>query len=232
MPPLLRWRKQSLTFEPIAGLPGFRRLPSGAVSGGDFILTGLQPASAQQSRLRDTVVANPCQAVFGRTSWPVGRIPVAVFTDYNCPYCPVLSDMVIDLVQQGAPVDIAWHDLPVLGPRSDAAARAAIAAGRQGQYLPVHQRLMRGVLRPGPAALTDLAESFGLDAQRFLRDVQSAETTQKIEQARAVAAVFGIAGTPAILVGRSLSIGRIERDALNRLIALEVQAAGPICDTV
>ncbi|MFD3188794.1 DsbA family protein [Sedimentitalea sp. HM32M-2] len=229
VPPLLRWRKRSLTFEPIAGLPGFRRLPSGTVSGGDFILTGLQPASAQQSRLRDGVVANPCLAAFGRTDWPAGRTPVAVFTDYNCPYCPVLSGMVIDLLHRGAPIDVTWHDLPVLGPRSEDAARAAIAAARQGQYLPVHQHLMRGVLRPGPAALTGLAESFGLDPQRFLHDAQSVETAHRIEQARAVAAVFGIAGTPAILVGRSLSIGRIEPDRLDRLIALEAQASGAVC---
>jgi hypothetical protein len=94
LPPYLRRRAGIFEFEPIPGLPGFRRLPTGAVSGGsgsDFILTGLTPTSPQQADLRRKVAQDPCKAVFGAKGWAAGDLPVAVFTDYNCPYCPTLS---------------------------------------------------------------------------------------------------------------------------------------------
>lgn len=224
LPPVLRRRGRSFDFEPLPGLPGFRRLQSGAISGGsggDFILTGLHPASARQTELRQQVVQAPCQAVFDRIDGSEDRLPVAVFTDYNCPYCPDLSGIVVDLIETGAPIAVTWHDLPVLGPRSEAAARAAIAAGAQGQYLPVHQRLMRGVLRPGDASLVRLATDFGMDPDRFLRDVTGPATENRLERSAAVAAVFGIIGTPSLLVGRTLVVGEITRDELLRLIELE-----------
>ncbi len=225
LPPVLRRRgRRSFDFEPIPGLPGFRRLPIGAISGGaggDFILTGLQPADPRQAELRRQVAADPCRAVFGRAGRPDDRLPVAVFTDYNCTYCPQLSKEVLALLRTDAPIAVSWHDLPILGPRSVAAARAAIAAEAQGQYLPVHENLMQNLLRPGPVALRQLAEAHGMDAERFRRDVDSASTDSRLRQAAAIAAVFGIIGTPSVLIGRTLVVGEISRDDLLRLIDLE-----------
>lgn len=232
LPPLLRRRGEPFAFEPIPGLPGFRRLPTGSISGGsggDFILTGMSPATPRQTALRRAVAADPCGAVFGADGWPEGDLPVAVFTDYNCPYCPTLSALVIDLIDSGAPIAVTWHDLPILGPRSQAAARAAIAAGQQGQYLPVHDRLMQSVLRPGPAALRQLADQFGLDPDRLQDDASSPATETRLEQSAAIAAVFGIVGTPAILVGSTLVVGDISRDDLSRLIELERAAPFAAC---
>ncbi len=232
LPPILRRRGRGFDFEPIPGVPGFRRLRAGAVSGGaggDFILTGLQPADPRQAELRRQVAKDVCRAVFGAAGWPSGDLPLAVFTDYNCPYCPGVSGLVLDLVDAGAPVAVTWHDLPILGPRSTAAARVAIAAGRQGRYLPVHERLMQGVLRPGPAALRQLAEEFGLDPARLQRDADSPSTRDQLQRSAAIAAVFGIIGTPALLVGRTLVAGDIDRDDLLRLIDLERADPFPGC---
>lgn len=207
---------------PISGLPGFRRLSTGGgVSGVETVFIGLDPVSAEQKALRAEVAAFPCKAVYGPEGWTPDALPVAVFTDYNCPYCPILSKLVIDLENEGAPIRVIWHDLPVLGPASERAARAAVAAERQGAYLPVHRQLMHSVLRPGPVALTNLAEQFGMDSQEFIRDAASAEVELEIQKAKAIAAVFGIVGTPSVLVGRTLVVGNIDRRGLQRLIDLE-----------
>ncbi len=221
IPPILRHRGQTFEFQRIPGLRGFRRLPAAVSSGADLVLTGLEAPTALQQRLRKQVTEQPCQAVFETVEWPEDRVPVAVFTDYNCPYCPVLSEHVIKLTRENAPIDVVWHDLPVLGPRSEAAAKAALAAAAQGKYLPVHQHLMQSVLRPGSEQLVKLARAFDMDENKFLRDIDGPAVAQKIEHTRAIAAVFGIVGTPATLVGRTLVIGKINKRNLKQLISIE-----------
>lgn len=221
VPRLIGLFRPEFTFEPIPNLPGFRRIAGGSLSGAQTVFAGIDPATEQDARLWQEVAKDPCRAAFGPGAWTGGTVPVAVFTDYNCPYCPTLSGIVMDLIAASAPISVTWHELPVLGPRSTAAARAAIAARTQGQYLPVHKDLMRSVLPPGPAPLRALADRFGMDPVQFRHDESSSETTQNIDRSNAVAAVFGIMGTPSLLVGRTLVIGKIDRDRLESLIAVE-----------
>ncbi|MEY8829600.1 DsbA family protein [Sedimentitalea sp. XS_ASV28] len=221
LPRLANLFRPEFTFEPIPGLPGFRRISGQAQSSAPPVFSGIEPVDARDIQRRRDVASDPCGAAFGSQRWPDGHVPVAVFTDYNCPYCPALSAIVIDLITSGAPVSVTWHDLPVLGPRSEAAARAAIAADAQGRYLPVHEHLMRAVLRPGSQALRSLAERFDLDADRFLRDEAGPETRERLAHSDAVAKSFGIFGTPSMLVGRTLVIGQIDRDRFESLIAIE-----------
>lgn len=213
-------------FEPIAGLDGFRQIPFGSASGGaGAALVGLTLPGADQHRRHDAIRANPKAALFG-TSPAAGLLPVAVFTDYYCPFCPVLSDLITRLEAEGVGISIRFHDLPVLGPNSHAAARAALAAGRQGKYRPVHHHLMRSRLRPGPASLRSLAQRFELDPDQFLRDVQSDWVDSQIARSAAIAAVFGMIGTPAMVVGRTMVIGEITESRLRALIRLEQSEAG------
>ncbi|MDK3071638.1 DsbA family protein [Sedimentitalea sp. JM2-8] len=221
LPRLAALRDPGFSFQPIPGLEGFRRIDGGGFSRTSDVFAGLVPAAPQQQDLRDWAARNPCIAAFGPEGWTEDKLPVAVFTDYNCPFCPRLSDMVISLADAGLPIRPVWHDLPVLGQRSEAAARVAVAAARQGQYLPVHAYLMRTVLRPGPEPVAALAARFGMDAARLLRDAQGESVERQLAETKAIAAVLGIVGTPAVLVGRTLAIGEIDRSDLERLIDLE-----------
>lgn len=230
LPRLAALRDPGFAFQPIPGLSGFRRIDGSGVSRSSDVFTGLDPVAQEQQGLRDWAARNPCIAAFGPDGWTDDMLPVAVFTDYNCPYCPRLSDMVIALQEAGIAIRPVWHDLPVLGPRSQAAARVAVASARQGQYLPVHTYLMRTVLRPGPGPVSDLAAEFGLDAVRLLRDAESDSVERQLAETKAIAAVLGIVGTPAVLVGRTLAIGEIDRKDLERLIALELNTPFDGCE--
>ncbi|MDU9004136.1 DsbA family protein [Sedimentitalea todarodis] len=223
--------RPEFTFEPIPGLPGFRSIAGGSMSSAQAVFAGIDPMTEQDARLRQEVAKDPCLAAFGPQPWAGGTVPIAVFTDYNCPYCPTLSGIIMVLIETGAPISVTWHEMPVLGPRSMAAARAAIAARAQGQYLPVHEHLMRSVLPPGPASLRALADRFDIEPAQFQRDGSSRETTQAIDRSSAVAAAFGIIGTPALLVGRTLVVGKIARNRLEKLIAVEQTDADPPCGT-
>ncbi|MHA6264201.1 DsbA family protein [Arenibacterium sp. CAU 1754] len=231
-PRAARLFKPPFDFEPIPGLPGFRRLTGGPLSAaGDVFLAGIDILPPERIERRNSIAAAPCAAAFGTAAEFGDALPVAVFTDYRCPYCPALSALILSEAENGTPIHPVWHDLPLLGPRSDAAARLAIAAGKQGQYVPAHRHLMQRAVPPSLAGAQAVAEALDLDAGRLAEDASGAETTTRIETTRDIAAVFGIIGTPATLIGRTLVIGRIERAEFRRLVTLERQAAvgSPMC---
>ena len=218
-----RWlnRPPELAFEPVEGLPGFRRAEAGAISGGFDPFIGLDtrepPPPIHASRV--------CSVLFRETR--PGTVPVASFSDYNCPHCRVVTP---DLARRhrAGEITVTWHELPLLGPASEAAARAAVAADLQGAYPAFHERLMRARVVPTPEYLERLADHNGIDGSRLIRDVASDRVTRRLEETRALANWFGVFGTPALVLGRSAVIGAVDADRLSRLLSDEA-ARPPDC---
>ncbi len=212
-----------LDFEPMDAPAGFRRLAGGAVSGGPDPLAGLSADGAGAAPGGEAL----CPALFGE-GVPPGAVPVASFSDYNCPYCRVLTERLARL-EDDLGLAVRWHELPLLGQASVDAARGALAAARQGGYAPFHERLMKTAFRPTPAYLSEVAKSVGIDPERMVADMHSASVTDELAQSRRLAAAFGIAGTPALVVGRTLVVGEIDARTLRRLVAAERAAGGGPC---
>ena len=219
IPPLLRRRATNFEFTPLNGFPGFRRITGGTVSSVPDFLVGLNEVGTPPPRADRS--ANPCSALFGAKSWSGAEVPVAFFSDYNCPYCATLEKRLVALVKDGAPIRIIWHEFPLLGPSSVWAAQVALAAGLQGAYAPVHEELMQRVLRPGPSGLRDLAARHGIDADQLLRDAQGEVVARKLDRSIALGHALGIPGTPGTVIGRTLVIGAIKPRDLEQLIEME-----------
>lgn len=124
-------------------------------------------------------------------------------------------------------VKIAWHEWPILGDVSEEAARAALAARRQGAYRAFHARLMRTSFVPTRGYLRSLSDQLGVDGDRLLQDMKSAEIEREISDTRALATLFRFPGTPGLIVGRTAVIGAISKAQLRGLIARE-KADGPV----
>ncbi|QJF53018.1 DsbA family protein [Roseobacter ponti] len=226
LPPVLRRWPDDFDFKPLNGFPGFRRLASGAVTGGIDIFAGL----GDDSRLAAaTPPGDPCAALFGDPPVPDAALPVAVFSDVNCPNCRDLEDRLLILRDSGAGIRLIWHPLPLLGPSSVRAARAVIAAGLQGAQEAAHRYTMQRALPPGPSALRLMAETLGLNEKQFLRDVQSGQVTLLLEESLSLGRALGIPGTPGMVVGRTLVIGAMRQPDLARLIRLEQDTAMRVC---
>lgn len=220
MPPAIRHlRAPALTYAPLPGLPGFRKLSGGAVSGGDPLLIGVgeDPQSASPGEV--------CAHLFDDTT-PDGAVPIAYFSDARCVYCRVLSPLLHEIAET-EPVSITWHDLPLLGETSRRAARAAVAARRQGAYRTFHDRLMGTPFVPNNAYLRQLAQDAGIDPDRLLRDMASDPVETHLDRTARIARAFGFYGTPALVVGRTAILGTVERRQLRRLIAAETTSSDP-----
>ena len=88
---------------------------------------------------RTDLLSDPTSPVGGN---PVGDITVVEFFDYNCGYCKKAAPALKTLMAKDANVRVVYKEFAILGPQSVAAAKAALAAQRQGKYVEFHQGLM------------------------------------------------------------------------------------------
>lgn len=220
VPPVIRrLRAPELTYHPLPGLPGFRKLSGGDVSGGDPMLIGLDdgPATATGDEI--------CAHLF-RAGTPPDAVPIAYFSDARCIYCRVMSPLLHEIAET-EPVRITWHELPLLGETSRRAAQASVAARAQGAYRTFHDRLMGTPIVPNDAYLRRIAADAGIDADQLLRDMASDGVADDLARTARIARAFGFYGTPALVVGRTAILGSVSRHQLRRLIAAERDSADP-----
>lgn len=141
------------------------------------------------------------------------------FFDYRCGFCKRVLGDVMALAEADSRLRIVFKEFPILGPLSVVAARASLAADRQGNWAEFHVALMSA-----PGALTedrimDIAAGTGLDIARLRVDMESAAVTAVIERNRALAAVLGVNGTPAFLVKNAIQPGAASREDLAAMVA-------------
>ncbi|MFX0546512.1 DsbA family protein [Roseovarius sp. S1116L3] len=219
-PGVRRLIEAPFNFKPVTGLEGFRRLNGGDVTSANFATIGLD--SSETTGISPALV---CQNLFLEKP-QAGQVPVAYFSDSRCAYCRVLSPLLHEL-QQTEPIAITWHELPLFGQTSQRAAMAAQAAQRQGAYWTFHDRLMGTPFVANDAYLRQLALDAGIDADKLLRDMTSAEVTNQIEMSKALAGAFGFVGTPAMVIGRTAILGVVDERTIRRLVQDELNATEP-----
>ncbi|SDI18330.1 Thioredoxin [Bradyrhizobium sp. Rc2d] len=104
---------------------------------------GEQAANEAQAALKahaDEVFHDPSSPVGGN---PDGNATVAEFFDYNCPYCRMMAPLMEQAESADPQLRIVYKEFPVLGPNSVFAAKAALAANKQGKYVAFHRALYR-----------------------------------------------------------------------------------------
>src|SRR4051794_39894804 len=139
-----------LEFRARAFPEGFRTLVLASGSSPFDPFVGLSQSTVRENPPRPDT-QQICEGLFHDRGTPaIGRLesPVrlASFLDYRCPYCRKLADIMSKL--RDGDVRIFYKEWPILGEGSVLAARAALAAERQGQYLAFHLRLMNSRLIP------------------------------------------------------------------------------------
>lgn len=214
-------------------LPPFRRLEEqGQTSGATSALIGLDtpPANAAQRRARaDALRADLCTALFG-PALPTEIVPIAYFSEFRCPYCRALErDLDTLLAEDTSPFRLIQHELPIFGPASELAARASVAAARQGMQQELRRRFMRTPLVAEPASVLRVAADIGLDVDQLVRDMASPEVQAELDRTRALADIFGFIGTPGLVIGRTVLNGAIPYVLLRRIAEDEKTRQTPVC---
>ena len=173
-------------------------------------------ARAGIARNRAALVATATDPVRGN---PQGAITVVEFFDARCPYCKRMVPALAELLRRNRDVRLVQKDLPILGPNSQLASRAMLAAQRQGKYAEYHDALLSTREDLTEPVLKREAEKLGLNWARIRADMELPEIRQRLDANLALARDIGIDGTPAFVVGDRLVPGALDLAALEQLVA-------------
>src|SRR6185503_4093960 len=146
-----------------------------------------------------------------------GDVSVVVFYDYFCGYCRKSLPSLQSLVAKDSSVRIVYKELPILGPQSISAAKAALAAQKQGKFSEFHRALLESDSASDDAIKT-VSDKLGLDYARLQKDMSDPAIDAMIERNHKLATALGIEGTPAYLVGSQIVPGAIDADSLARMV--------------
>ena len=128
---------------------------------------------------------------------------VVGYQDFLCPYCRRLRPIFRRLRETlGDRLVYVYRPFPIerANPGAELAARAAEAAGRQGKFFEMHDRLFDRDLPIGRPELVESARELGLDMDRFVRDLDSDDVRARVEADVADARDNGVSGTPTLFV--------------------------------
>jgi len=171
-------------------------------------------SEAIESR-RDQLLNDPASPTRGD---PGADVTIVEFLDYRCGFCRKAYPELEALLARDPNVRIVYKDFPILGPDSVVAARAAIAAARQGRYHDLHDTFYT-VEGPLPEArVLRLAEEIGLDMEQLERDMYAPETDAIIERNKALANGLNIRGTPTFVIGDRMIPGYVDGARLAEII--------------
>jgi protein-disulfide isomerase len=201
----------------------------------EVLLDALQTAEAKanretRERAQATLVAQRHE-IFDDPATPVGGNPsgdvsLVEFFDYQCPYCKEVQPSLEALLRHDKQLRFVFKEFPVLGPASVTAARAALAARKQGKYAAFHDAMMAVKGRIDDAAVFKTAASVGLDIDHLKRDMKDPAIDAALNRNISLAETLDIRGTPGFVVGKTIVAGAISLDDLQKLIAEVRKKAG------
>ncbi|MEC7794395.1 MAG: DsbA family protein [Pseudomonadota bacterium] len=164
---------------------------------------------------RNLIENDPNAPVLGN---PDGDVTVVEFFDYNCPYCRRVKPEVQALLDADPNVRLVYREWPILGDGSVFAARAALAARKQGKYDAFHWAMMANKGRAEEASVMRIAEQVGLDLEQLRADMQAPEVQQHIATSMQLSQALGFSGTPSFVIGEALLPGFVETAQLKELV--------------
>jgi protein-disulfide isomerase len=159
---------------------------------------------------------------------PEALVTLVEFSDYQCPFCRQAHATVTQVEKKYAgKLRVVMKQFPLtsLHPMARPAALAAIAAGRQGKYWEMHDRLFSSPQLDADT-LEKYARELGLDVERWKRDQQDARVAGVITRDMELGSNIGVGGTPAFFVnGRRLPGGAAPLEQFSLLIDEELAKA-------
>ncbi len=169
------------------------------------------PAAAAQSPDPNKVYTIPVGS--SPTRGPrEAKVTLVEFADYQCPFCAQTTPLV-DQVLQAYPKDVnfVFKNFPLpatMHPNAMPAAKAAVAAGKQGKYWEMHDILFKNSRALGMDQIKGYAGEIGLDVPKWESDFNSPAVQAQVDQELADGRSAGVRGTPTFFINGKVAQGR------------------------
>lgn len=152
-----------------------------------------------------------------------GDVVLVEFFDYNCPYCKVVLDPMMEAAKADGKVKVVFKEMPILSEESTTAARVALAAKKQGKYDEVHRAFMKFRGKLDDKAIFRLAGEAGANVEQIRKEMMAPEIEKQLRKNIELAHALDIASTPTFVVadkdGKTARVmsGAIEGPVLRQL---------------
>jgi protein-disulfide isomerase len=168
---------------------------------------------------------------------PDAPVEITEYADYQCPYCQTFATLQMPTIEERliktGRLRWRYRDFPLQQHQfARLAAHAAACADEQGKYWEQHDRIYEGqsewaAARDAGDNFRDYASAVGLDLGRYDQCMESGKYAGRIQASQEEASRVGVASTPTLLVGGRLYQGRIDSDAIRRLVDSLAPAKAP-----
>jgi protein-disulfide isomerase len=196
--------------------------------------------SSQQSRNSSIPTPDPATEVQGAEpphvrGNPNAQVTLEEFGDFECGACgsyhPELKKIE---TEYGDRLKVVFRELPLVTMHQHAllAAQAAEAAGLQGKFWEMHDKLYENQATWTQAkdlvpVFVDYAKQIGLNPDQFMKDLNGEKVAARIFQDGKRAHSFGLKGTPTFFVnGREAKGDDWKPEGLRKMIDDALRAAG------
>jgi Na+/H+ antiporter NhaA len=167
---------------------------------------------------RPTVLEPPVDPAVEHMRGPVDApLTLVEYGDMECPFCGRATGVVAELRGRfGDDLRYVFRHLPLLEvhPHAQLAAEAVEAAGAQGAFWAMHDRLFAHQDELEAPDLLNHAAALGLDLERFARELGDGTYGQRVRDDVVGAEASGVAGTPTFFVNGMRHEGRAGTDEL------------------
>lgn len=146
------------------------------------------------------IFAENNQLVLGN---PNADVTIVEFNDYNCTYCKQMSYVLNQATQADSNLKILVKEAPVFQANSELAAKAAVAAKRQGMYENFRNTLANFTGPINNASIMQIARTIGLDLNTFQADLQNPAIDHYLAKNVELARTLGFTITPTIIISKN-----------------------------
>jgi Na+/H+ antiporter NhaA len=148
-------------------------------------------------------------------------VTLVEYGDYECPYCGQAEVVIRELLDSfGTELRYVWRHLPLndVHPNAQMAAEATEAAGSQGAFWDLHDKLLTHQDELMAPDLGRYAEELGLDVERFWDDLRRREHAPRVADDVASADASGVAGTPTFFINGRRHYGAYNIETLTEAV--------------
>ena len=148
---------------------------------------------------------------------PKGDVVLAEFFDYNCTFCKQSMDAMFEAAKADGKVKLVFKEFPILTEESEVAARAALAARKQGKYEDLHRALMKFRGRLDEKQIYRIAGETGVNVDQMKKDMSAPEIDKQLRRTREIANSLQINGTPSFVIGDRILSQALDQNEFKQL---------------
>ena len=143
------------------------------------------------------------------------KVTIVEFFDFNCGYCKRLAPELMKVIKANPKVKVVFKPVTFLG--SMPAAKAAMAANKQGKFLEVYEALLTHNGQITTAVIEDIIKKAGLDVEKTKKLMESDEIAKEISAIAGLSQKVQIRGVPTLIMNGE-ALQAIDADTIQNAI--------------